>query len=74
MVKIKLSKVFIIFYTYYLLPITSPHKSLFGEVQDLSQYCSVKEFIIVGEDKAKGKGQKAKGKDFNEIFFLHSKF
>jgi hypothetical protein len=28
--------------------------------------------ILVGEDRAKGKGQRAKGENFKEIFFLHS--
>ena len=30
--------------------------------------------IIVGEDRAKGKGQRAKVKNVNEILFLNSKF
>lgn len=45
-----------------------------GVARHAYNYCSVKKNILVGEDRAKGKGQRAKGENFNEIFFLHSKF
>jgi hypothetical protein len=46
----------------------------FPNGQNLPQYCSVKENMVVGVGKAGGSRQRAEGNKFVKIFLLNSKF